>query len=68
MNAHRDWLAEIDGAEHLDPLRAVLADLAAAIDNLENSAYAGEDAVRDQVHTLELLAHHGEQKLARLLK
>lgn len=67
MDAKRDWLAEIDGAEQMQPLQAVLADLHAAIDELEHSVYAEEASVREQLRTLELLADYCEQKLVRVL-
>jgi hypothetical protein len=67
MNAQKDWLAEIDGAEQLQSLRSVLADLHVEIDTLEHSSYAEEAPVRDQLRTLELLAEYGEQKLTRML-
>ncbi len=67
MNAQKDWLAEIDEANQPQQLRAVLADLAVTIDELENTSYADEDSVRDQLHTLELLAQYGDQKLTRML-
>lgn len=67
MYPKRDWLAEIDGVEQMQPLHAVLTDLHAEIDELEHSVYAEEESVRHQLRTLELLADYCEQKLMRVL-
>ncbi|MFN8380139.1 MAG: hypothetical protein U0452_15870 [Anaerolineae bacterium] len=67
MSAVKDWQADIDAADQVGSLRVVLHDLASAISDLEDSPYADEDAVRDQLHDLELVREHGERKLDRLL-
>lgn len=67
MNAQTNWRDQIDHADQIHTLRAVLSDLASAIDGLEESPYADEDAMREQLHELELLHEYGEHKLARML-
>jgi hypothetical protein len=67
MSAVRDWQAEIDWADQVGTLRGVLHELNAAITDLDESPYADEDAVRAQIHDLELLRTYAERKLDRLL-
>lgn len=68
MNIVRDWQADIDDADQVGALRAVLHELSGAITDLEDSPYAEEDTVRSQLHDLELVREHGERKLERMLE
>jgi hypothetical protein len=68
MNTVRDWQASIDDADQVAALRAVLHELSGAITDLEDSPYAEEDALQDQLHNLELVREHGERKLERMLE
>ena len=68
MNTVRDWQAEIDESDQVGTLRAVLYELSGAITELEESPYADEDAVRQQLHDMELMRDYGERKLDRMLE
>ena len=63
----KDWQAELDAAEQIDSIRLVLSELNEAVAALEDSPYADEDSVRDDLRSLELLREYGERKLGRLL-
>jgi len=67
MITQKDWQAELDAAGQIDSLRLALAELNEVIILLEESPYADEDQVRDDLRGLELLREYGERKLGRLL-
>ncbi|MBE0691132.1 MAG: hypothetical protein IH587_13515 [Anaerolineae bacterium] len=62
----RDFQDEIEQTDDIHQLRAIMADLSEAINDLLMMSYEGDEAEK-HANSLELIRRYGEQKLERLL-
>jgi hypothetical protein len=63
----RNWQQTIDQTDQIGPLRELLAELNSAIEAIEDSPYAEEPSLTNDLRTLELLREYLELKIDRLL-